>query len=349
MSASNRHAGLRTNTNLGSPMNHNIDTLSGPETASFSRLEHFPVTFFAVIMGLMGLTLAFQSSSPFLPVADVASHVFLAVSILVFACIAGIYALKFLRYPDALKDEWNHPVKLAFFPTMSIALLLTATALYTDFPGIARIVWLMGVAAQGILTLSVLTGWISNRSFEQGHLTPAWFIPAVGNVIVPVAGAHMGYTEVSWLFFSGGMIFWIVLLTLVFNRMVFHDPIPGRLFPTMVILIAPPAVAFVAYYNLVGQIDPFARILLNSAYVFALLIVMQLPKLVRLPFALSWWALSFPVAALTIASFRYAHIMQSMAHQVIGFMSLLTLCVIIAGLVYRTLVAITRDEVCRPE
>jgi tellurite resistance protein len=34
-----------------------------------------------------------------------------------------------------------------------------------------------------------------------------------------------------------------MLLTLVFNRIIFHDPLPGKLQPTLVILIAPPAVA----------------------------------------------------------------------------------------------------------
>lgn len=330
-------------------MKHTVNTTSDSDPVAIGRLAYFPVTFFAVIMGLMGLTLALQTAATVLPVAGAVSKVTLAVSILIFATIAAIYVAKCIRHPGAVRAEWNHPVKLAFFPTMSISLLLTSTALLASFPKIAGVVWLVGALAQGILTLSVLTGWISHRSFEQGHLTPAWFIPAVGNVIVPVAGAQLGYIETSWLFFSGGMVFWVVLLTLVLNRMVFHDPIPGRLFPTMVILIAPPAVAFVAYLNLVGHIDPFARVLLNSAYVFALLIVLQLPKLLRLPFALSWWALSFPVAALTIASFLYARLTESMAHQIIGFCALGALCVIITGLSFRTVLAIRRDEICQPE
>ena len=32
-------------------------------------------------------------------------------------------------------------------------------------------------------------------------------------------------------------MFWIVLLTLVMNRLIFHDPLPDRLVPTLVILI----------------------------------------------------------------------------------------------------------------
>jgi len=200
-----------------------------------------------------------------------------------------------------------------------------------------------------VLTIAVVTGWISHRSFEVGHLTPAWFIPAVGNVIVPVAGARMGYIELSWLFFSGGMIFWLVLLTLVMNRLIFHDPILPRLFPTMVILIAPPAVAFLAYVAMNGVVDGFARVLLNAGFIFAALVLAQVPRLVRLPFAISWWALSFPVAALSIASFRFSQMDGSRPHQTIGVVLLILLVGVVAMLVARTALAIARGEVCRPE
>ncbi len=315
-----------------------------------NRLEHFPITFFAIVMGLMGLTLALHAATPLYPMAGPAAQVVLWIGIVVAATIAALYIAKALRYPGMVAWEWHHPVRLAFFPTVTISLLLLATALAPQFPAVARPLWLVGVIGQGVLTIAVISGWISHRSFEVGHLTPAWFIPAVGNVIVPVAGAEMGYIEVSWLFFSGGMMFWGVLLTLVMNRLVFHDPIPGRLFPTMVILIAPPSVAFVAYVKMTGGvIDGFGRGLIYAAYIFAALVVMQLPKLAKLPFALSWWALSFPLAALAIASFLFARIEATLVHEVIGVVVLLLLIVVVAGLVLRTIKAIARHEICHPE
>jgi hypothetical protein len=213
-------------------------------------LEHYPVTFFAVLMGLFGLALAFHAAVPSYLWAEPFALGMLWIALAAFVLIATIYVLKALRHPGAVAAEWHHPVKLAFFPTISISLLLMATALAGPYPGIAAPIWVAGMLGQGVLTIAVISGWISHRSFQVGHLTPAWFIPAVGNVIVPVAGVQLGWVEVSWLFFSAGMIFWVVLLTLVFNRLIFHDPMPGRLFPTMVILIAPPAVAFAGYLQL---------------------------------------------------------------------------------------------------
>lgn len=313
------------------------------------KLKHFPVPFFAVVMGMMGLTLALHTAADVYPVLALVSEVFMWGGIAAFLVISMFYIAKFMTYRAAIYAEWNHPVRLAFFPAISISLLLIATALLSSFPDAARGIWIIGAALQAVLTLAVISGWISHRSFEVGQLTPAWFIPAVGNVVAPVAGAPLGYVELSWLFFSTGLVFWVVLLTLVFNRLIFHNPIPGKLYPTLVILIAPPAVAFLAYVNLTGGIDPFARILLNSGYVFAALMVIQIPNFAKLPFALPWWALSFPVAALTIASFRFAALAGSQAHVVIGTCILIVLCAIMAGLIYRTTVAIIRNEICVPE
>jgi tellurite resistance protein len=322
---------------------------AAPPVEDHNWLEHYPVTLHAVLMGLFGLTLALHAASVRFPVAETASLVMLWVGIAGFAVISGIYLLKALRHPAAVVAEWHHPVKLAFFPTISISFLLLSTALWTPFPEVARIAWVIGAVGQGILTISVIRSWISHRAFEVGHLNPAWFIPAVGNVVAPVAGAAMGYTDISWLFFSAGMIFWLILLVLVFNRLIFHMPLPGKLFPTMVILIAPPAVGFVSYTALVGELDPFAMVLLNSAYVFAALVLFELPKLRHMPFALSWWALTFPLAALSIASFRFGIMDESPVHTGIGVVVLAALILIVAGLIGRTLLAATRGEICRPE
>jgi tellurite resistance protein len=241
-------------------------------------------------------------------------------------------------------------VKLAFFPAISVSLLLIGTALAPDMPDLARPVWLLGMGLQAGLTLAVVSGWIGHRPFQPMHISPAWFIPAVGNVIAAVAGPALGFVELSWLFFSAGMMFWAVLLTLVMNRLIFHDPLPARLLPTIAILMAPPAVGFLAWLSLNGgQVDAGARVLLNLAYLFAAIVVIQAPKFRNLPFALSWWALSFPVAALTIASLRFGALTGSGFHTGLGLALLVLLVAIVAALALRTGRAIAARQICVPE
>lgn len=320
--------------------------MSGAEP---DRLENFPVTFFAVMMGLLGLALSMAAAEKAAGSSGDVSQFILGAAVAVFAVLTFFYRLKLVRHPAAVRAEWNHPVRIAFFPTISISLLLLGTALAPKMPGMAYVIWGFGVAAQGMLSLSVIANWIGHRSFQPLHLSPAWFIPAVGNVLVPLAGVGFGVIELSWLFFSAGLLFWIVLLTLVMNRLIFHEPLPARLMPTLVILIAPPAVAFVAWFRLTGDVDAFARVLLNTGYVFALIVLTQAPRFFRLPFALSWWALTFPVAALSVASFVFAHETGSSGHRMIGFALTVCLAFAVATLVVRTAQAIRAKQICHPE
>ena len=321
-----------------------------PQTdAQEGRLAHFPISFFAVVMGLSGLTLA---TLRFEHTMNMTHAVSIGMFIAVVGCalvIATIYFIKILHYPQAVRAEWNHPVRLAFFPAVSISIILLGTAAFPFHKGLSLVLWGSGSAFHLVATLAVVSQWIGHRPFEIPHLNPAWFIPAVGNILVPIAGVKLGYSEVSWFFFSVGVVFWVVLMTLVFNRLVFHNPLPERLLPTLVILIAPPAVGFISYVALVGAIDPFARILFYAAVIFALILLTQLAKFSRLNFALSWWAYSFPIAALTVATFLYAEKTHSDIHLWAAYGVFITIAAIIVLLIVNTLRAIFAGKICQPE
>lgn len=316
---------------------------------SAARLPHVPVALFTVVMGLSGFTLALRAGETSLGLTHLLSSMAHGVTMAVLVAVSLAYLAKAARHPEAVGAEWRNPVKLAFFPAISISLVLMSIIMLAPAPGIARALWLVAVPLQLVLTLAVVSGWIGARSFQHGHLSPAWFIPAVGNVIVAISGVPLGYVEISWFFASVGLIFWVVLLALVINRLIFHDPLPERLQPSLVILIAPPAVGYLSWVELAGGVDAFARVLLNGAYFFVLVVALQLPRLLRLPFSLAFWALSFPVAAVTSASFAHAAAVGSAGHRVIGVVLLAVLCVIIAGLVWRTLRALRAGEVFLPD
>lgn len=298
---------------------------------------------------MMGLTLALRAAETSFGMGHDASQTVLVMSLVMLVAVALGYSAKAMKYPSQVAADWHHPVKIAFFPAISISLLLLATALLDTAPKLAEPLWLAATFLRGGLALAVLSVWIGHRPFQTGILTPAWFIPAVGNVVVPLAGARLGYVEMSWLFFSGGLILWVVLLTLVMNRLMFHDPMPDKMVPTLMILVAPPAVAFTAWLQLEGAVGPFGHFLLSTAYIFALLVATQLTKVRKIPFALSWWALSFPIAALAIASFGYAQAVESEVHRWIGAGLLALLVAVVAGLILRTAAAMRAGAICVPD
>jgi tellurite resistance protein len=302
-----------------------------------------------MIMGLSGLTIALQKASEVLDIRHGLQDVPAILTGILFVALASTYLLKVMRFRTAVLRELHDPVKLNFFPTVSISLLLLSVAFLSSYPGLARGAWLLGTAMHLLFSLYVLSVWIHHEHFEIHHLNPAWFIPVVGNVLVPIAGTQFGYDEISWFFFSTGILFWLVLFTIIFYRVLFHSPLQEKLMPTFFILIAPPAVGFISYVKLTGEIDSFARVLYYAGLFLALLLAIQVRRFARLKFSLSWWAYSFPTAAITIATMV---MYQATAYPGLAALSLLLLSVLtamIALLLYRTTVAILRDGICVPE
>jgi tellurite resistance protein len=311
-----------------------------------SRLKNFPVSWFSMIMGLGGFALAWDRAAIVFSITPRIGKAILIASCILFLLVTGMYAAKLLRYPQEVFADFRHPVRMNFVPTFSIALLILSIGFLQWQPALSKGLWVLGAMLHLTLTLYVMTVWVHHAQFEIAHLNPAWFIPVVGNILVPIAGAQHFDHEISWFFFSIGIVFWPVLLAIIFYRLIFHPPLPERLFPTLFILIAPPAVGFISYVALTGAIDVFARILYFTGLFFTLLLAVQTGRFARLKFALSWWAYSFPLAAITVASLL---MYETLGTPVLGWLAIALLAVlslIIAGLLIRTTVAVARREIC---
>ncbi|WP_163138782.1 SLAC1 anion channel family protein, partial [Arhodomonas sp. KWT] len=300
------------------------------------RLGHFPVSMFAIVMGLAGLAIAWERAARVTGVPAAVAPVLATSVAAVFIVLLGVYAAKLLRRRADVLAELHHPVKLSFFPTISISLVLLGTLALVHAPAVAPWLWGAGAAAQLAFTLYIVGAWLHQERFEIVHVSPAWFIPAVGNILVPIAGVPLGLAELSWFFFSVGVMFWLVLLTIVVYRMIFHQPLPATLMPTLFILVAPPAVGFVAYVQLTGGVDAFARVLFHTGLFLLLLLLTQWRRFTRLRFAISWWAYSFPLAAMTVAAFGL-HASDSRSWVLVLACALLALVTaVVAGLIVRT-------------
>jgi tellurite resistance protein len=314
--------------------------------ADNSCLKHFPVSWFSMIMGLGGCALAWARTANVLAVSPFIGEGLLVVTGLLFLLLLGMYAAKLLLHPAEVLADFSHPIRMNFVPTVSIALLILSIGLLQPHPYLSRLLWIAGTLLHLGLTFYVMTVWVHHSQFEIAHLNPAWFIPVVGNILVPIAGARHFDHEISWFFFSIGIVFWPVLLAVIFYRLIFHPPLPERLFPTLFILIAPPAVGFISYFALTAEIDIFARILYYTGLFFTLLLAVQTGRFARLKFTLSWWAYSFPLAAITIASLLMYETLGTPMFGLIAIALLAVLNVLIIGLLVRTVIAVIRGEVC---
>ena len=311
-----------------------------------SRLKNFPISWFSIVMGLAGFAIAWSKTESIFSLDVPISLGLLALTVVVAGLLAAIYFAKWLKYPGEVMAEVRHPVKLAFVPTVSISLILLSIATLHLAPQVSFWLWSIGTVLHLMLTLYVLSSWMHHDRYEIQHLNPAWFIPVVGNILVPIAGVHHAPAEISWFFFSAGLFFWPVLTAILFYRLIFHASLPGRLLPTLFIFIAPPAVGFISYLNLVGGVDAFAMVLYSVGLFFTLLLAVQIGYFSKLQFFLSWWAYSFPLAAITIATLAMAEHSGLPFFFILATILLTVLSLVIAGLLVRTVLAIARREIC---
>ena len=314
-----------------------------------NRLENFPVSFFSSVMGMAGFTIAIEKAESIYNLGGMVSLALSGITMLLFLTLLGIYATKMIKHNDAVVKELHHPIKISFFPTVSISLLLLSICMLPKNTVFASAFWTLGTVLHLSFTLYVMNAWINHEHFEIHHMNPAWFIPIVGNILVPIAGVPLGYADISWFFFSIGLVFWPVLLTIIYYRVIFHPALPGKLIPTFFILIAPPAVGFLSYIRLNGEVDNFAHILYFAALFFTLLVFTQFRKFAKLQFFLSWWAYSFPMAAITIATMVMYETTQNFFYSVVGLALLGLLIFFITMLIIKTVKAVVNAQICVEE
>ncbi len=328
-----------------------------PAGESSLRLRNFHITFFAIVLGMAGFSLAVQKvgghdGKGIFPVLEVPATMLVYCTIGLFILVSLVYLAKAVKHPDAVSKEFNHPVKVNFFPLIAKVFLVLSVAYLDRDMQVSLYLWSIGTTLQFVASIVIISVWIRHTHFKIEHMTPGWFIPIVGSIIVPIAGVPHGFIEVSWFFFSVGIVFWMALFTIVLYRMMFYSPIPDRLLPTLFILFAPPAIGFIAYAKLAGLMahgagpDAFARILYYFSLFMFILILFKVQILAKINFYLSWWAYSFPLAAKTLATVVMFHMTADVLFKNLALFELGLLMVLILILVAVTLKAIIKAEIC---
>ena len=170
-------------------------------------LEFMPIQLFAIIMGLSGFVIMFAKAYHLLGVPYWIYTTILLVDTLLFLVIFTAYIFKLLLFTQAVKKEFYHPIKSSFMAAISISFLLLSIAYYDYAPTLSVLLWYIGTPLQLVFTLIVIRYWIHN-DLQVVHSNPAWFIPIVGNVLVPIIGVEAAPMFVhsfsfQWECFSG--------------------------------------------------------------------------------------------------------------------------------------------------
>lgn len=306
-------------------------------TGAYS-IRQLPVNLYGAVMGLAGLALAWRLAGPAFGAPAAVGEAMGFFALAVFIAHSAGYLAKLALHPDAVREEFTDPVSGNFFGQLAISLLLLSSVLMPYGQFFAQGLWTAGVAVT--LALSLLVGSrLLKGKLASDHMLPVWVIPGVGVLDIGVTGGHMPMAwagEINLLAMAVGTMVALVLWTLIIHRLAHGEPLPPRMRPSLMILMAPFAVGFLAWVNVFGQVDRFA----GALFYFALFVfVVVSPKVFRrdVPFSPGWWAVSFPMAALASAAIVYAQAQGgAMLHGLAGLL-LAVLTLVLAVLTVRTL------------
>ena len=319
------------------------------EQVEINRLKFFPIMMFAIVMGLAGLTIVFQKAHEILGFSAIIADILVVVVTVVFIIILLVYILKMMKYMGAVKKEFAHPIRINFFPATAISFLLLSVVYHPINHDIAYYSFMIGAIMQTYFTFYTISFWI-NQNLELQHSNPAWFIPVVGNVLVPVAGAGMVDTNILMYYFAIGMFFWVILTSILINRIIFHHQLAAKFMPTLFIFIAPPAIGFIAYVKMSGgSFDMFASFLYNLALFFTFLLFFMYKNFTGLKFFISWWAFTFPLTAITIASMLAFKMTNIVIYKYFAYLFMIVACVVILLVAITTIKNMLKGKVCIQE
>ena len=234
--------------------------------------------------------------------------------------------------------EYRHPVAGNFFGTITIAILLLSSVVAPMSQTLSEVMWTVGTVFTLALCFAI-AGRLLRGKIDTAHAVPAWFIPGVATLDIVVAGGTMPMPwahEINLFALTVGTMIALLFFTMIMSRMIHHEPLPASMAPSLLILMAPFEVGFLAYTNLTQQVDTFSGLL----FYFGLFVFLTLaPKVFRrgMPFASGWWAISFPMAALAIASLKYAMFVRAWPVKAIAIILLAMLTLAIVVLFVKTL------------
>ncbi|KAM4129860.1 hypothetical protein ACJW30_01G055700 [Castanea mollissima] len=202
------------------------------------------------------------------------------------------------------------------------------------------VLWWVFVIPVLVLDVKIYGQWFTKgKRFLSTVANPTSQLSVIGNLVGAQAAAYMGWQETSIFLFSLGIVHYLVLFVTLYQRFSGGIQLPGLLSPVFFLYFAAPSVASLAWESIAGAFDIVSKMLFFlSLFLFTSLVFRpNLFKRSMRRFNVAWWAYSFPLTVLALASTEHAQeVKGSIAH--ILMLLLLAISVLVSlGLIVFTL------------
>lgn len=300
-----------------------------------SLIKNFNPAWFAAIMGTGILPIAVSFVE--FHFKEIILKIFLAALFTFFIIIFVPWSLKFIFFFKEIKTNLKNPIISSFFPTMPISLIILSINLlkYPDIlfnyhmsHSIALYLWIFGAIGIYIFSFVITFNIFCNQQVKYTDANFGWFIPPVSALIIPVAGFELtalfnNYSEiiffVSAASFGVGLFLFLFVGAIVYHRYIYHELPINKLAPTLFIGATPTSIITIIIFKIFLLINhnpntiniPFVLqkiiLILNWGlsfwwFIMAILVTLYYIRKLKLPYALSWWAFTFPAGSISIAT-----------------------------------------------
>jgi tellurite resistance protein len=274
------------------------------------KLSHY-----VMVMGWSGLYFCVTKLEHMHPSWPVLSELIAWVDVLVFLALSVGVLSRLALSPRSIVQELSQPVALCGAAAMAVAMILLSSVLLglaqagvkqgtvgllgEGLMAASEVIWCWGAVIELALSLGVMVVYARLFLYQKNswvHITPVLFIPAVGNVLVVLSGVALGHETWSLAQFVFGLTLWPLVCALLVQRLSVIGPLPLGALPSWCIGLSPPCVIGLA---LVVFNAPLVWVWVLWALGLGVLgaLIPVLWPIRHQPYAVSFWAFSFPLAA----------------------------------------------------
>lgn len=245
-------------------------------------IQKVPIPLAGVALGLASLGILLQ------PFSEIFHVVAGSLSLVALMALAA----KGVLFPSLIKEDLKSPVPAAVSATIFMTIMQLATYLAPFAYGAAFVVWDMAILGHACLIVLFTARFM--RHFDLKQVFPTHFIAYVGIVVAALTSPTFGMEAVGTGIFWFGFACYLVLLVMVSVRYIKHEvPEPSK--PLFCIYTAPMSLSLAGYLSVTQQPNMVMVIgMMVLAQLFLLVVLTQLPKLLRLKFYPSYAAMTFP-------------------------------------------------------
>ncbi|CAO2823442.1 unnamed protein product [Amaranthus hypochondriacus] len=256
-----------------------------------------------------------------------------------------LYALKcFYHYPK-VKDEFLHHVGVnyLFAPWISSLILLQTSPFILPWKNnniYTHILFWVFVIPIIILDIKIYGQYFTKgQRFLSRVANPTCQLSIIANLVASKVGIELGWFEIGLCLFSLAMVHYLVLFITLYQRFPCSDGVSMRLRPVFFLFIATPSMASLVMASINGGFGEGSKMLFFlSIFLFMSLICRPtLFKKSMRKFNIAWWAYSFPLTILALASIDYAQQLDNGLAQTLALvLSTLSILVTLALIVLTT-------------